>query len=1713
MDRLHLIGQLKATIRKLNSDGRLSVIEYTRLNGQLDELLIESFTPDVPLDTLIQSADKTLANFDFAPLRTLLHKEHKATVLERRKLALEGEEHTLDLSDLISGFDCIPLQPLTWSKKTGQFRIVVDFFKSDPTIEEVIAVSENLFLHQQHWSPMERYPHLKEAPIRDLLAEELVQIDQLEVLGDSFARITHRIESDLALLNNTGISDPGLSGDNAYRILRSRAEEGLPENLQRSLVMWQGLQWYELLSLWYKNGKLTDIKSILLLAVSGFDPITEKRLFNTWLENRCQYERSQYLKFREELKKESLYYWMSWICSSKEILGDDIERLWWPVIQALGTAKNNVEETVKEPVDTKPIESDQQEVSPFNNDASNAELISQDTSSVSSKEKVDEEQNQLELVPEDSIASLAAPDYGQSEEDAYVARTSTWSNYLKPFLQENWLAVVGMGFLLAALFLLSGFTGASAYFTEISLVIVLAFLGISFSKISSFLFQSEKEGASRRATELFALICIYTLPFNILMALQIWFEHGGWGRVIAGILILGYLFGLFPLLLRWISGPFDQKLLRPLLYGNTVLLIPFISDIPSVGESSFFPHSIPFVSLVTLAIGLRATASAESSTQRFYFSAYLGQTLLLIIIALGYFRFLPGIGEFALFIGLIAFGIVFFTENSTSKNIFSGGLSLLANLLAVSLAVNEPRFLPATLVLSISTWWVMAKHIGKPWCYEWIYFHIFALVIALHVLIGNDVSSAPLYFSLALAIIAGLLFERLISSQLRLLTFLGFVYPILPLAFWITDAAVPPPWILVLSILSGVYNYVRLGNNTHKTLWLTNILICTLIPLLWILEQGYLFLSIVAFAWTFTRWIPKNKLPELNSSVLWLLLLLPIPFLFIDPSPWSIYAGVGFHIIAGLVAARRSRSALPVYLVLGVLAIVGNALLRIEFDIAPESGIATGSLAMGFAVFAFYLQKRALWQHRTISDTLFGYSFAQKNFLALPFFHAGWLLLGLSLFSIVQVSIGQDIISNGFDLLLVIGLSINVLSMLALGFLRPYPIAGSIVPLPLLLLAWNFLLPLPTDIRWIVGMSLLVGFHFLLDRKYMRNSLVNYVLTKPLRLYTNLFAAIVPLLAFLGWPELMQSDLFLLAAYITLTILFTHFYAVPLYSQFSGCIALVHGIALALVIMWNIFPVREFVYWMLISVAALLLIVRSIAVTVAAQDREESTAHDSQQQDTAHVYLRIIPGFLIIASVGVVLFLCSHIIDAGQGGITWWDALGITWWHALIGLLTIHACWNANISAIPKWIVSALLVATFFDDVLLLLLGSLQLFTLSEYLAAKVRKSGPLISTPILTGIMLVASGLSQVSWIHSIFIDSGVKLSPAVQLFILVITGLAIATIHARGKVVSPQNWFNATVQGLIYSSLPLGFYGYYLLADSSIIFAICLAILSIILIHLFFAFKKSPNYVHLIFAHLIAPWLLYGFAAQLDTANYIASLPGVLFGAFSILFLISYSLENTLAFKVYTQRVQSWLVTISIAFLVVLLTDFPASFASNIAFLVLPMVHLGFRRHSNLVAYSAKLVASTATGLALVDDHFTALVVSVFIFSGWEFLTWLLDRIQKLQFRGDQGSEFDFIQTLQWSLVAIILFHLFSNIFLNVPSQNILLYALLPLFYLVHIRRDREYLSYAVLAVFVYANGFLFYELQDLVSRYYLTVLHLTSLSFIFSIAVFSGLRRAMR
>jgi hypothetical protein len=1697
-NQLVLIGQLKAAIRALHSEGKLSYIHFTSLNDQLDDLLIDSVGSKPTLDLLLQDAQQSLINIDVTPLRELLHDQHKGTIRERRKLAIDSGEQEFDISDLYPGYDVIPLSWPTWRKKTVLFQALVDVMKKDPNLEQMIKISENLFLHNEHWAPLEKYPHLKGEPISKLLANQLVKIDQLEQLGQSYAKISNRIKADLNASSHdrTATVERGVFGDTSYTVLRANAEEGLPETLQQPLVMWQGMQRFELLDLWYKNGHLSDIKSALIFTLCGFDPTKERSDFESWLESARQLERSQYQEFHRVIYEERLLYWMSWVCSCKQILGDDIEDLWWPVIQSLVTDRRETETVVAEIVHPEPANQQEPIVTPQPDKTDLPdELPEQGTEVKSPGEKVEAIQEQApvgeskpDFVPADGADSLVAPEHQQSEEDAFVATTSTWSAYLKPFLQENWLAVVGMGFLLAALFLLSGISGTHAYLTEIMLIVVLAFFGLGFSKISMFIYQRESEGASRRATELFALMCIYTLPFNLLMVLQIQLEYSGWvSSVVAGILVLAYLFGLFPRLLKWISGPFELKLLQPLLYGNAVILLPIIND------SIYLQHSIPFIGLAILAMGLKNSARAETSTQRFYFSAYSGQLLLLIVIALAYFRFWPGFGEVGLFIALVAVGVVYLTDNVGSKNVFIGGISLLANLLAI----YEPIFLVGTLILAVATWLVMAKHVKESWPYEWIYFHLVAIVVTLHYLLIGEFFTTTFYFTLAIALVSGVLFEAIIhrrseAAKLRLLSLLSFVYPALPFIFWITGDQVPW-WMLALGALSACYNYLRFSFEKTRWLWLVGIVIAALIPLIWISAQGYLFLSVFALIWALSPWIPNSRLPEMTSSALWILLLLPLPFLFIAVPIWTVYWGVGFHIAASLIAARRSLSSLPIYLSLGIAATVGN-LIRIELGIFPKSGLATAALSLGLALFAFYLQKSSVWQQRQLADNIFGRSFRQKNFLALPIFHASWLALLLS-----TASIAREIYVSGFYTLLVVSTSIVLLAMLAIGFLKPYRVVGYLVPIPLLALIVYVMIQLPVELNWIVGISLVIGFHYLLDRKYMEKALLKYVLTRQLRFYANILAAIVPPLSFLAWPQLVSNEL-MLSAYTLLVVASTHFYSIPVYPKRAAGIALVHIIALAVFIITNIEYLEDFTFWMLLIILAILLAVRTIASLFVRRQNELQSS-----TIRALAYLEVIPAFLIAVSISVLMYLGISFFYFGPESVSWWQAVA--------GLFAIFICWTHSTSAVPKWLVSMSLVTIFFEDPVLLLLSGFYLLVVAEYLDLYLRRNVFPSGQSLVICLLLLACGLSQAAWFNTVIVGSGITWAPAMQLFVLFITGLVITTIFQMKKIVSPHRWHNVVAEVLIYSLLPVGFYGYYLLQNSSMLLIVSLAVLSIALIHQVYVSGKSINYAHLAFAHLIVPWLLYSMPDQLIVADYISALPGMLLGVFTILLLVSYSLENNIAFGAYTRPVRPWMTTTATAFLISVMANYPTSFESYYAYLVLPVVHFGFRRFNNLTAYIAKLIASMLTGFAVFSDSLAAAVAGAFLFAAWELLTYALDRVQQLRFRGDDAGRFDFILTLQWGLLGVIALHLVSSILLPTNYLNVLLYTLLPLFYLLHIRRDSEYLAYAFLAVFVYANGFMFYEMRHLFADYALTGLHLTSLSFFFSIAAFYGFRKVLK
>jgi hypothetical protein len=68
-NQLVLIGQLKAVISSLHSEGKLSFTDYIDLNDQLDVNLVDSVSSEPSLELLLNTAEKSLTNIDFAPLK------------------------------------------------------------------------------------------------------------------------------------------------------------------------------------------------------------------------------------------------------------------------------------------------------------------------------------------------------------------------------------------------------------------------------------------------------------------------------------------------------------------------------------------------------------------------------------------------------------------------------------------------------------------------------------------------------------------------------------------------------------------------------------------------------------------------------------------------------------------------------------------------------------------------------------------------------------------------------------------------------------------------------------------------------------------------------------------------------------------------------------------------------------------------------------------------------------------------------------------------------------------------------------------------------------------------------------------------------------------------------------------------------------------------------------------------------------------------------------------------------------------------------------------------------------------------------------------------------------------------------------------------------------------------------------------------------------
>ncbi len=521
-------------------------------------------------------------------------------------------------------------------------------------------------------------------------------------------------------------------------------------------------------------------------------------------------------------------------------------------------------------------------------------------------------------------------------QDRLVQQQSGWNKYLKPFLSENWMGVIGAVSLTAAWLLLAMWLYGQG---RLSGFLIGAPPLAIFTLATAWLCGSlQKEGSKAAPTVVvqFGFLSFLSIPFHFMLAAGLAIG-GGAAMALAACLAV-----------FWIA----PRLRQPLGHDPTVFLLSsnallFVSAMAGlrVGGPLFFLGG--FSLLVWRLLEAAKVAQGAFPIAR---SALLSHFLISAAAVCLLSRTLPEAGLVALLLQPAAWAIGRFWTGLQAR-LAAMGLSLLG----ILLGLNSPTLLPLVVALACVFWFLQWKKLGEGWALEIASLHLPVLTWALADVAG--MSGTPLLWTMILPLAAISVLESVLEARIRSLTLGWPLFAALVAAAALLNPLSGPIGMAPLLVLvaGSAVGYRALIRQSGR-LWLFNLVwtpACLYLCLLWE-TPFWLFLSLLALSClAISSLVPHPLARRSSASLLWCYSLAAGLLQVEALSSGSLDAGHFIGTLAALIAlsglARRTGSALPVYLSflpVGLLAFR----LAMEWGIRLESGL--GSTVCALAVLA-----------------------------------------------------------------------------------------------------------------------------------------------------------------------------------------------------------------------------------------------------------------------------------------------------------------------------------------------------------------------------------------------------------------------------------------------------------------------------------------------------------------------------------------------------------------------------------------------------------------------------------------------------------------------------------------------------------------------------------------------------------------------------------------
>ncbi|MEM7408290.1 MAG: hypothetical protein AAF458_23575 [Pseudomonadota bacterium] len=979
--RLVLLAQVRMQLRRLSAAGLLDPAVATTAEHSLTESerqLVDGL-PSVDTDSLIAQCVAAGMSAEVQVLRHASRAARLRDLQQRREAVLPAG--SLDLSDVHPGLVQVPVGPFPWSHIEQRWQALanaiidgrIDFDRLRQMCEDFFGSRHDLSIPVRTGLPLHGL-------VAELIKHRILPAQDAPACADDLADMTEALEfasgqMHVELSISGSLPDHVLSGTShaLFEVLEAYASMESPDaDITALLMRWNGPFFAELADAWLtrrpgEDESASEHRADLLAARTGIDPFASPARWRRWVEAHINGDQLRLTALRESMHADRMIYALALAMSAGAVLGDGLKARWWPLVQNLRERRNPTPAATPEP------ESGE---SPAARSAlAGAALASvvEPTHEVRTPQPEHRHAEPEAWVPELDIEFTAAPGASRSESDDLVEARSAWNIYLRPFLSENWLGLIGITSLMAAWMFLTMWLWDKGQVYRVAMgAVPLLGLTIGAAWIARFI-QRLPDGAPRAVT-LFATLAYLSVPFNYALGASLLTVPALSAKVAAFVSVIVYA-AMTPWIAQRIRGGVGFAPTRPLLELNLLAYVPGVTFF-TFGESG-----LPVALGATLFLGWFVVWRAlrhQNGNQQISDGAFppalafwlqTGSFLLVVGIPHVYFRVWPDPVVIATLAQLIALGLAYAFALTPVILIGTAAISLGG----VLLGLLHPAWLPLVLALATVFWFLQFRRAAWDYAHEATALHGFAFAVA------TAFSGGLTWLAGPFALVAMFCSRRLEHN--RDSEFIHFAYPlVMALCAWsayAADANFPSvPGLVATAAVSAtaMWGHWRFSTRFRVNLYFVNIaaasaaLVVTLglADFRWsaatLAHVAVVTTTLTALWCVVTVWL-RDPLTVMHRSVIQSVLGATALVLWVAAVLTSPFAGTWLPVAALLLGAalvelaRRTRSMLPMAAALVVAGLAG-ATLKAELGLG-SSGLGTATAGALMLAIAEWLRRRS----------------------------------------------------------------------------------------------------------------------------------------------------------------------------------------------------------------------------------------------------------------------------------------------------------------------------------------------------------------------------------------------------------------------------------------------------------------------------------------------------------------------------------------------------------------------------------------------------------------------------------------------------------------------------------------------------------------------------------------------------------------------------------